>query len=303
MVRGTFRSWFRTLVLTWMGLGLFSAAPSFAGPEFKADIIQLHAVVGSAFNVGLNQLLKKPLTNVNWAFEQSKPAWLTITPRALAGTPQSTDEGIHVFRLYARDANSNSNVVTRIELTVEQNENANLIDLGTGEEGAYFQYDFNPMVQKFTGHSVFSSSDSPGWLSLTSDGLLSGMPSGNDAGTFTFTLIYSNGGHRSTTTVMGAVKKHVDSPRWIGNPLVGNDAQSNFAYTLDISGAATTGISKNITFSLETGPAWISLSPAGILNGVPGFHDAGPTSVTVKVSGKIDGEIFEDTAVIQFTVW
>ncbi|MAM35763.1 MAG: hypothetical protein CL988_01185 [Euryarchaeota archaeon] len=95
------------------------------------------------------------------------------------------------------------------------------------------------------------------------------------------------------------VSKPTDSPRAIRTDLPeieATPAQSNQKYTFDLSQfAADEDEDDTMTFKLTSGPNWLTLSPDGILTGIPSNQNEGRNEVIVRVS---DGEGLSSDAMI-----
>lgn len=127
------------------------------------------------------------------------PDWMTLSPGGVpSGTPTSADVGTTTFTVTATDANGAQSSSQLVSITVDPVPTLTSLPLPTGTAGQ--NYDQFLSASGGVGTVLFSSSDLPDWLSLSSAGELVGLP--DDAGSYTFdvTTRDTNGG-RSTTEV------------------------------------------------------------------------------------------------------
>jgi hypothetical protein len=124
----------------------------------------------------------------------------------------------------------------------------------------------------------------PGDLSLTSDGLLSGVPATTGSSTFTVTATDSSGGSGSQSYTLNVNGSAITlSPTTLPNGTVGT------AYSEQLT--ATGGSQFGFTFALTSGvlPGDLSLSSAGLLSGIPASAGSSTFTVTATDSGGATG--------------
>ena len=140
------------------------------------------------------------------------------------------------------------------------------------------------------GPMTFSKLDGPSWLSVASDGSLSGTPAPTDVGLNVFTVQVDSADGSDTAMLLITVDNDAvnDAPVWNSNPVVEADALEDVAYSNSIAGAASdfdTGAS--LSYAKVSGPSWLNVAADGTLSGTPGSSDVGVNSWTVSVSDGI----------------
>ncbi|BCX49009.1 peptidase M11 [Haloferula helveola] len=147
---------------------------------------------------------------------------------------------------------------------------------------------------------VFQSLSGPAWLSVGSDGSLSGTPGAGDVGLNEWMVEVSDGVLTDTATLQVTVDPPPNqAPQFASSLLVKANATEGTAYAGSIAGdASDPDVGDTLTFSKLSGPAWLSVAANGSLSGTPGSGDVGTNQWTVQVS---DGSL-TDTATLQVTV-
>ena len=132
-----------------------------------------------------------------------------------------------------------------------------------------------------TGTYSFSSSNLPAWLTLNSaTGDLSGIPTINDVGSVSFTVVAEDSGDtpagctgqaQFSFSVACAPFTITSSPATLPPAIAGTPYSATFS----------TSAFGTFTYSGTGLPAWATLSPGGVLSGTPTASDVGPVSFTV----------------------
>ena len=137
----------------------------------------------------------------------------------------------------------------------------------------------------------------PAWLSVASNGALSGTPGVGDAGLNSFTVQVNATGGSDTATLNITVVAN-QPPAFTADPFSKANGVKNAAYGGSIAGAAADPESDLLTFSKISGPAWLSVASNGALSGTPGAGDVGLNTFTVQVNATGGS----DTATLNITV-
>jgi hypothetical protein len=74
------------------------------------------------------------------------------------------------------------------------------------------------------------------------------------------------------------------APAFASNPLLVRGAKTGVAYVNSIAASATDGNNDPLTFTLVSGPAWLAMSPGGVLSGTPTLEHLGDQTAVVSVS-------------------
>jgi len=148
---------------------------------------------------------------------------------------------------------------------------------------------------------TFSKVSGPAWLSVASNGALSGTPAAANQGLNTFAVGVSDGRGGSdmatmNITVVGAANI---PPAFANDPFTKPNATVGLAYSASIAGDAADPNGDPLTFSKVSGPAWLSVASNGALSGTPAAANQGLNTFTVSVS---DGRGGSDTAMMNITV-
>jgi len=147
----------------------------------------------------------------------------------------------------------------------------------------------------------YSVQAGPAWLSIASNGALSGTPSNADVGANSWSVQVSDGNGGTDTAILNITVANVnDAPVFTVDPMSRADADVDAAYSgQTLAGSATdVDAGASLTYSKVSGPTWLSIAANGALSGTPSISDVGANSWTVRVS---DGTA-TDTAVLNIAV-
>ncbi|MHC4988935.1 MAG: Ig-like domain-containing protein, partial [Planctomycetota bacterium] len=146
---------------------------------------------------------------------------------------------------------------------------------------------------------TFSKVSGPAWLSVASDGTLSGTPATGDIGDNVFTVqVDATGGSDTATlniTVIDAASNQ--APSFTSDTFNATSVE-NAVYVSTLADDASDPESDPMTFSKVSGPAWLIVAADGALSGTPGAGDIGDNVFTVQV----DATGGSDTATLNIAV-
>jgi hypothetical protein len=129
---------------------------------------------------------------------------------------------------------------------------------------------------------VFAKLSGPAWLTVATNGLLSGAPLNSDVGTNSFGVqVLSSSGLSATSTVVVAVH---GTPVFLINPMVEPTVNVGDPYLVSIAANATDPDSDKLTFAKVSGPAWLGVTTTGFLSGTPAATDAATNAFIVSVT-------------------
>jgi hypothetical protein len=193
------------------------------------------------------------------------------TPEGLTADVTVTFKTTHVNHPPTWSANS-------ITLTPNAKEGSNY----SGSIAAYAK-DVDPQDQgKLTFQKVGTA---PAWLTVGTDGSLSGTPARADVGTTTFQVrVLDPSNAAAVTSVTLSVDKTTHPPTWRQNPVLLTDAFSGLNYRFDLSQYVTGEAGDTLNFSLISGPRWMAISANGVISGVPTSADVGKFSAVIQVA-------------------
>jgi hypothetical protein len=239
----------------------------------------------------------------------SGPSWLSLaSDGTLSGTPGSGDVGVNSFSVKVEDAVGASDVAT-LNITVDAapnyapSWNADPFTQAAASEGVAYSTYVNWRVTDAEGDALFYSKVSgPAWLTMTNAafGLLEGTPAQSDVGTNVFVVSVSDGVNAPVLATMQVTVTNVnDAPVFSVDPIIAANAQEFAAYSASLAGSASDLDGDALTYSLVSGPAWLSVAGDGTLSGQPSSSDVGLNSFTVEVS---DGTAAPVSATLEITV-
>ncbi|WP_338285537.1 Calx-beta domain-containing protein [Luteolibacter sp. LG18] len=267
-----------------------NAAPTFtANPISGSNATEDSAYSGSIASYGADINPGDTLT----FSKVSGPAWLSVASNGgLSGTPGNSDVGANAFTVKVTDA-AGANVNAALNITVINVNDAPtftanpITGAGATEDSAYSGSIASYGSDIDAGDTLtFSKVSGPSWLSVASNGALSGTPLNGDVGANAFTVkVTDAAGANVNATLNIAVANVNDAPVFTANPITGGNATEDSAYSGSIASYGTdVDAGDSLTFSKVSGPAWLSVASNGALSGTPGNSDVGANGFTVKVT-------------------
>lgn len=148
---------------------------------------------------------------------------------------------------------------------------------------------------------TFAKVSGPSWLSVATDGALSGTPTNSDVGPNSFTVRVTDAAGLSDDAGLSIpVTNANDAPVFAADPINGGNATEDIAYSGTLAGTASdVDAGDTLSYSKVSGPAWLNVATNGALSGNPGNGDVGPNSFIVRVT---DGGGLTDEAAFNVTV-
>jgi len=146
--------------------------------------------------------------------------------------------------------------------------------------------------------STYAKLAGPAWLTVASNGSLSGTPSNGDVGANAFTIrVNQSGGGFTDVIIQISVANVNDAPVFAANP-VNLNATEDSAFSGQLS-PSDVDAGDTLTFAKVSGPAWLTVSASGALSGTPTNAEVGLNVFTVSVT---DGSNATATATLNVTV-
>ncbi|PXA04648.1 hypothetical protein DDZ13_05605 [Coraliomargarita sinensis] len=239
----------------------------------------------------------------------SGPSWLSVTADGtLSGTPSNADVGANSFTVSVTDGIIASPVEATLNITVINTNDAPVFTVdpiagGDATEDALYSGSIAGTALDDDGNPLtYAKVSGPAWLSVASDGTLSGTPINSDVGSNSFIVTVTDGVIATPVeaTLNITVLNTNDAPVFTSDPIAGADATEDALYGETLAGTATDAdTGDTLTFSKLSGPAWLAVNANGALSGVPAQSDVGVNSFTVQVD---DGNGGTDTATLNITV-
>ena len=286
-----------TVRIDYLYLNEGNAAPSFASdPINQINATEDVAYTGSVANA------TDPEGDAITYSKLSGPAWLSVAADgSLSGTPVQSDVGANVFTVRVSDSTGSDSAA--LNITVDGVNDAPVfsvdpINLANAVETVAYSGTIANATDEEGDPLTYSKLDGPAWLSVATDGALSGTPLETDVGANVFTVQVSDGVETDTATLNITVEDGNDPPAFTVDPINLANAAETVAYSGTIANA-TDEDGDPLTYSKVSGPAWLVVGTDGTLSGTPLGSDAGLNVFTVQVADGISGS---DTATLNITV-
>lgn len=147
---------------------------------------------------------------------------------------------------------------------------------------------------------TFTKIAGPAWLSVASNGGLSGIPGNAQVGSNVFTVrVTDSEGAFDDAQLTVTVANVNDAPVFNATPLTSGAALEDQAYGASLAGTASDiDAGDSFQYSKVSGPAWLTVAANGTLGGTPGNAVVGPNVFTVRVTD-LAGDFSQTTLSIQ----
>ena len=133
---------------------------------------------------------------------------------------------------------------------------------------------------------AFSAVRLPGWLYLTSDGILEGTPENGDVGVHDVQVRVTDlSGQFDELSLTVVVQNTNDAPSVLAGPLGFATQDTLYEQQIDYDDLDLIHGDK-LRFSAVTLPTWLKLTPEGLLIGTPSNADVGVHEVVVQATDK-----------------
>ncbi|MHC4989054.1 MAG: DUF4347 domain-containing protein, partial [Planctomycetota bacterium] len=223
-------------------------------------------------------------------------------------TPTDSDSNnTYIVEVTASDGNGGTDIQTITVAVTNVNEDPVITSDGGGATAGVNVAENETAVTTVTATDVdegdtltYYKVSGPAWLSVATDGTLSGTPDTGDVGLNVFTVRVEDGNGGTDTATLNITVDAVGSqpPSFTSDPINETVAIKDVAYSSSIADDASDPESDTMTFSKVSGPAWLSVASNGDLSGTPGAGDVGANVFTVQVDA-LGGS---DTATLNITV-
>ncbi len=148
------------------------------------------------------------------------------------------------------------------------------------DEDVLYQYDFDSDAEDDLLQKWMIDTNA-GWLSINAySGVLSGTPTNDDVGSYWVEVSIEHWGAKHNYTI--TVNNTNDPPTMTTSD--DTTATEDTLYQVDYDATDVDPTSDTLTWSMPTGPSWLSIDgTTGVLNGTPTNDDVGTAQVTVMV--------------------
>ncbi len=308
---------------------LQAATANGAKLEFAKSPVTLTPSMGQPFSYDLVSFLKATGTGgvLTWGIRPTPapPTWVSIPAgtSTLKGAPPAGVTGSFSFVVAVVemgpggvpiDGGTSAEFVLNVVST--PNWNVSSVDLGKTLEGNAFtpvdlsKFAVDPSGKPLTFKLEDPSSRFPNWLTLSPKGVITAtrVPTRADVGVFngfSFVATTTSGGS-STVTASGEVVKVFKGPKWVSNPLAISNATEDANYSQSVSGPSFVLYteSESLKFEIFDGinKNWISMTDAGLLQGIPTRANGGLVTLQARVSANYLGVVYKDETTLKFNV-
>lgn len=264
--------------------GVTNVAPSFAISSFTEPV----ANSGKPYSGSIATQATDPDAGDKLSFSKTAgPGWLAVSASGLlSGTPSSANLGTNSFGVKVTDAGGLSATATMLITVVSvPSFISNPFSKAMANAGrAYTGTVSTNATDQTPGATLgFSKLSGPAWLSIASDGSMSGTPADSDAGTNMFGVgVRDSTGQSNSATMYLLVN---GAPYFVAGALLEQEAQAGQPYAVSIAGQAHDPNPGDIlTFYKIGGPGWLTAASDGVLSGTPGYSDGGTNVFSVGVA-------------------
>lgn len=132
---------------------------------------------------------------------------------------------------------------------------------------------------------TYAKAAGPEWLTIATDGTLSGTPANDDVGTNVFRVSATDptGASDDADLIIEVINVN-DDPVWSASSFTGRSITRGMTYDESIAGEASdVDAGDTLTFSKQGGPDWMSVGTDGALTGTPGASDVGSNVFSIRV--------------------
>ncbi len=276
------------------------------GPQWTQNTIVLPTgSTGFSYSQGVLSYVSNP-ANGTLNFSLTGPSWASIDPNAgvISGTPADSDFGTNSFQVAVFDetgAEASATVqinVTHLPPSWTQNPivlpNANDSTAYTASIGSYALASDPGDTLTITG-----GADLPFWITLSSSGVITASPTSAQVGPVSFSAIVTDqAGMTASTIVQLTVVQVSQPPVWTANQMPFSTEEDELFSANIASNAISPNSGATLTFSMVSGPSWLSVSPNGVLSGTPLLANDGPNVFVVRVTDNLGEVATPDAEVI-----
>ena len=222
----------------------------------------------------------------------SGPAWLNVAATGvISGTPANANIGTNLFAVSLTDTNGLSASAT-LKLVVTADPPPSFLTNPFSEPWANLGDAYSASIASNAtavtlnlGDTIsFAKVSGPAWLTVATNGLLSGTPLSPNAGSNVFIVSATTLGGASTNATLNL---YVNSPPYFFSP---NFAKAPATPGVPYAGTVATnatdpdlGAGDTLTFYKVTGAAWLNVATNGGISGTPANTDVGADSFLVLV--------------------
>jgi len=269
-------------VVQWDGVRAPGSAPVFTTDPVLLqtalpDVAYAGTLAGTATDPDGN-----PLTFARGA----GPAWLVVAPGGeLSGTPTAADAGVNTWTISVSDGTRSDVALLRIGVSGRPTFFSNPVIKPKAFQNQAYIGTLSDVAADPDGDAIaFTKIDGPAWLTVGSNGSLSGTPPPTATGWNAWTVRVADAGGSDTVTLRILVG---GNPQWLADPVVKPVARAGSSYGdsgQSLAGHAVDPDGDAVTFAKVSGPAWLQVASNGALSGTPATADLGLQTWVVRAS-------------------
>src|SRR5262249_42818768 len=250
-----------------------NGAPSFINNPFTEPTVN----VGQTYSGSISGTASDPNAGDTLTFTKvSGPGWLIIAADGgVSGVATKSDVGTNSFVVSVTDGGGLSGAATMlIKVNGSPSFGSNPFSEPAANAGQPYSASIAAQgTDPNPGDTLtFSKIGGPAWLSVASNGAVSGTPTDVDAGTNSFVVsVTDSGGLSNSATLLIMVNV---APSFTSDPLTAPTANAGQPYSTSIATKAySPNTSATLTFAKLSGPAWLNVASNGALSGTPSDAD------------------------------
>lgn len=274
----------RVLVTNVNDVPVFTANPIDAG-----SVSQGQSIVGNLAGFGQDPDTGDVLTFT----KASGPVWLNVAANGtLSGVPGNADVGRNPFVVRITDAAGAWAESALLVQVINVNDTptfvANPINGGSVKALASYSGSLSGSAVDIDAGDTLSYSKISGspWLSVASNGTMSGSPAESHLGSNSFVVRVTDaaGAFHDAMLTISVAPANV-APNFLSNPISGASVVSGNAYVASLAGTAVdANPGDTISYSKVSGPAWLTVAANGALSGTPAAANVGSNAFIVRAT-------------------
>ena len=213
--------------------------------------------------------------------------WVTLNGSNITLSPKFKDIGNHSLPFKVSDGKDSATGVLSVAVVRDPRPPVWLedpIQFQTKVDQA-FSATITGKVKDLDGIALtFTKSSGPDWLTVGSDGSLSGTPKTADLGDNTFVVTAKNDLLGANANVIVTVFDPNQPPVWLQDPVTLPNAPEKQLYTQSLTGFVKDPDGDILKFTKLSGPAWATVTETGTFTGVPARSDVGLNTFKIRVT-------------------
>jgi autotransporter-associated beta strand protein len=272
-----------------------SISPSFSylipnsPPAFNSDPILSNCAQGSPLLGQLAATDPDPGDSLTFSLV-SGPDWLAVSSTGeLTGTPMNDNIGTNTFLVRVTDSSGEYATASLVVTVVNTNDApvfvvSPIIGSSATENSPYSGTVAGAAMDADAGDTItYRKVTGPAWLSIASNGELSGVPINDDVGVQEFLVRATDNGGASSIAILHIQVMNVnDAPVFTPKTVSLGVLKDTHLETTVL--AADIDLGDTIIYSKSSGPDWLAVAPDGTVSGLPTATDVGHHSMVIKAS-------------------